>query len=162
MADKEWSPRPARGYSWPPFEPGNLAAVRHGARSARLVSAEAEKVAAELAEVCPWISEVDAVAVDTFCRAAARYRMLDDYVAAKAEAEGVEAVPRTLWQEVSRAESNAMKAAEALGLDPTGRARLLRDLGWARSLSSRDSAIAALAERGAAIRAQRLKGGSQG
>jgi hypothetical protein len=27
--------RPARGYSWPPFEPGNEAALRHGATSER-------------------------------------------------------------------------------------------------------------------------------
>ena len=34
----------ARGYSWPPFEPGNTLAVKHGARSDRLVQARAVEI----------------------------------------------------------------------------------------------------------------------
>lgn len=152
--DKNWSPRPARGYVWEPFKPGHTLSVTHGTRSARLVAERAAQVAEELAERAPWLAEeLDGVAVETWCRAQARYRMLDDYVAAKAADEGVEAVPRTLWQEVSRAEANVMKATEALGLDPTGRARLMKDLGWARQLSQ--GSVGALAERGAKLRALR-------
>jgi hypothetical protein len=47
---------PARGYSWPPFRPGNLAALRHGARSPRILAPIADQLAAGLAHVAPWTS----------------------------------------------------------------------------------------------------------
>jgi hypothetical protein len=47
---------PARGYSWPPFQPGNLAALRHGARSPRILAPIADQLAAGLAQVAPWTS----------------------------------------------------------------------------------------------------------
>lgn len=37
---------PARGYSWPPFEPGNGAAVRHGCYSPLTLAPRAEEIAA--------------------------------------------------------------------------------------------------------------------
>jgi len=45
---------PARGYRWEPFEPGNFANLRHGARSERKVSPLAEAASASLVEVAPW------------------------------------------------------------------------------------------------------------
>jgi hypothetical protein len=47
---------PRRGYSWPPFEPGNLAALKHGARSPRILAPIAEQLGAGLAQVAPWTS----------------------------------------------------------------------------------------------------------
>lgn len=41
----------ARGYSRAPFKPGNLAALKHGVHSERVVSAIAEVVAMELFEM---------------------------------------------------------------------------------------------------------------
>jgi hypothetical protein len=41
---------PPRGYSWPPFEPGNVAAVRHGTFSSRKVAQVAETLRPTLAE----------------------------------------------------------------------------------------------------------------
>jgi hypothetical protein len=49
---------PARGYSWPPFQPGNLAALKHGARSPRILAPIADQLAASLAQVAPWTSAV--------------------------------------------------------------------------------------------------------
>src|SRR5207249_6578202 len=46
---------PRRGYTWPPFEPGNTAAVRHGAHSERLVAPLAEQVRADLLAAAPWL-----------------------------------------------------------------------------------------------------------
>jgi hypothetical protein len=46
----------ARGYSWPPFQPGNLAALRHGARSPRILAPIADQLAAGLALFAPWTS----------------------------------------------------------------------------------------------------------
>ncbi len=39
---------PARGYSWKPFEDGNLAAVTHGAYSKRIIAAKAFLILEEL------------------------------------------------------------------------------------------------------------------
>jgi hypothetical protein len=130
--------RGARGYSWPPFEKGNLVAVKHGASSERIVSARAAEIRVLLVESFPFLAEpIFAEALERYVRAEARARLLYDYCFAKAEAEGVEAVPRTLWQEASRAESNAAKCAQDLGLDPAGFARIGRDLGVARSIGQR-------------------------
>jgi hypothetical protein len=40
---------PPRGYSWPPFEPGNVAAVRHGTFSSRRVAQVAQTLRPTLA-----------------------------------------------------------------------------------------------------------------
>jgi hypothetical protein len=45
---------PARGYKWPPFEPGNTWQLRHGARSARTVAPIAGRLADGLVEAAPW------------------------------------------------------------------------------------------------------------
>ena len=49
--------RAARGYSWPPFERGNEAAVRHGvwrAERAEVVAADVAELAEETAVTFPW------------------------------------------------------------------------------------------------------------
>lgn len=145
----------ARGYSWPPFERGNVVSVKHGANSDRLVTPKADELREALAETCPWVTEVDAAAVGRYCRAEARAVMLHDYCMTKAEGEGVDAVPRSLWQEASRAESNAAKFAQDLGLDPAGRARVLRDLANVRYLNP-DNGLSGIA--GSARRFRRLQG----
>jgi hypothetical protein len=47
---------PPRGYSWPPFATGNLAALKHGARSPRILTPIADQLAAGLGQVAPWTS----------------------------------------------------------------------------------------------------------
>lgn len=116
---------------WAPFEPGNHAAtVSHGTRSPRLVSARASELRAEMAHV-PWLQESDETALDVLASCMARYRMLDEYITAVAEADGVAAVRPYLWSEVTRAEGNLLKAINDLGLTPAGRGKLARDLGVA-------------------------------
>jgi glutathione S-transferase len=44
---------PARGYSWPPFEKGNDAALRHGAYALLKLTPRAEELAAALRELVP-------------------------------------------------------------------------------------------------------------
>jgi hypothetical protein len=45
---------PARGYTWPPFELGNLVALKHGAVSPRMLQPVADRLAEGLAQVAPW------------------------------------------------------------------------------------------------------------
>ena len=129
---------PRRGYSWKNFEDGNLVGVRHGANSERLVSERSATVHAELAKDCPWLMDIDAVAIDTFCRVKARYDMLSEYVEKIVAERGVEEVRPYLWSEITRAEANLMKATQDLGLDPTGRAKLMKDVGYARFFAHDD------------------------
>ncbi len=144
---------PARGYSWPPFAAGNLTAVRHGTRSDRLVSERAAAIHAALVEIAPWVTDLDVEAVDRYCRAEGRARMLHDYTVTTAAQKGVEAVLPYLWTEATRAEANAARFAQDLGLDPTGRAKLAKDLGVAVHFGG--DQLADLTEQGRAIRVQR-------
>ena len=131
------TPSPARGYSWPPFDEGNLVAVRHGANSPRLVSDKAQAVRALLLERYPYLSDDAFVeALERYCRVEARALMLNAYIIEKAEREGIEKVPPTLWTEATRADALAQKCGQDCGLDPTGHARIARDLGLARNLGA--------------------------
>jgi hypothetical protein len=58
----------------PPFEDGNLVALRHGAYSSRIVGARAEVVRAELAELVPGLADdpESGSLVALYCRAVAR------------------------------------------------------------------------------------------
>lgn len=47
--------RPARGYSWPPFEKGNALQLTHGTRSERMLAPVREGHARGLAERYQWI-----------------------------------------------------------------------------------------------------------
>ena len=147
----------ARNYSWKNFEEGNLVGVRHGANSERLVSERSAIVHAEIVAECPWVLDIDRVAVDTFCSVMARYKMLSEYVEKIATEQGVEAVRPYLWSEVTRAETNLMKVTQDLGLDPTGRAKLMKDVGYARFLG-REDPTASLGAQGRKLRALRGRG----
>ncbi|MHB1988910.1 MAG: hypothetical protein ACYCSF_13170 [Acidimicrobiales bacterium] len=153
----------ARGYKWADAEPGNLLALRHGARSERIVAAKAAAVRDKLLCAFPYLAEVVfAEAVERYCRAESRALLLHNYVMAEAEEKGVAAVPRSLWQEAARAESNAAKFASDCGLDAAGHSRIARDLGVARSVGARLSGEPGLADIGASGRKLRqLRRGDQ-
>ena len=146
---------PARGYSRPPFEKGNLVGARHGTRSVRLVEERAQAIREMLLEQHEFLAEpIFVEALERYCRIEARASMLDTYIVEKVEAEGVEAVPKTLWTEATRADMAAQKAGQDLGLDPTGFARAARDLGFAKSLNQQFGAkrLTQLGETGRALR----------
>ena len=124
-----------------------------------MVPAKVEEVRSELLQNCPWVIEADTVAIETFCKVKARYDLLNDWVMRVIEGTevgikgqtGVMAVPTNLLGEVSRAEGNLMKATENLGLDPTGRARLLKDLGIAKQAGMNEQ-LKTLASKGGELR----------
>jgi hypothetical protein len=120
------SPRAARNYTRAPFKTGNLAAVRHGAFSNAVVSAEAVAFRASLVAECSWNLEADTVAIEQFCRAEARATLLHNHVVKVAEELGVDAVRPYLWAECTRANMNAMRCTDRLGLSPLARAKLLK------------------------------------
>ena len=127
----------ARHYSWPPFEPGNLVAVRHGAFSARLVSARANEVRQLLLVRYPYLADDAFIeAIERYARAEARALMLHDYIVETVEQEGVLAVKPYLWSERRGADQLAQKCGQDCGLDATGHSRIARDLGLAQNVRS--------------------------
>lgn len=128
---------PARGYSWPPFEKGNTAALRHGAYSPRRVDPLAEEmVTAALVQAETEGSTTGYLLEPSFrqslwawARAEARVQLLEEYLMARdvlgLDAEGeVSGAAKLLL----RYEASAERARDRLGLSPLARARLGRDV----------------------------------
>lgn len=123
-----------RSYRWANWGAGNTGSVRHGANSERIVTERVIDIAEYLFANCPWLVEVDGAAIERYCRAEARARLLSDEIERVAAEVGIGKVRPHLLTEVGRAEANAQKFGQDLGLDPTGRAKVLKDLGWAKQL----------------------------
>lgn len=143
-----------RGYSWPPFEPGNEVATRHGANSERHVGPLAEQIAAALLnhpETPQYVREPSyAAVVRAWSRAEAvvelLWRWLGQHDLDAALTDLTEAdedatfdkgsstkhttsrhVESVLTQ-LHRHEVRAMNLRSQLGLDPLSRARLGKDV----------------------------------
>lgn len=139
------SSTPARGYSWPPFEKDNTAAVRHGAWSARKISPIAEELAVDLLEVAaadPGLVHLTRPifrpAIRAWARVEARIELLSTWL----DARTAGADPGDLTADgdirpaadlLARLEGQALKHRAQLGIDPTSLARLQRDATTARS-----------------------------
>ncbi|GAA2548140.1 hypothetical protein [Pseudonocardia hydrocarbonoxydans] len=124
----------ARGYSWPPFEPGNEAALRHGAYSPRRVDPLAAELAAGALDD-PDLAHLTAPgyrpAVWAWARAEAQVQLLAEHVERIGLDFGDHAVSAA-HTALDRAERRAERSRRALGLDPLARARLGRDHAAAR------------------------------
>jgi hypothetical protein len=108
--------------------PGNTIALKSGADSERAILAKLPETRKEVLDVAPWLAEEpDQVAVERFCRAETRARMLDAWIVATTEHKGPQAVKPWAWQEANRADRLAAELGHSLGLDPLGRARLQRE-----------------------------------
>lgn len=116
-------------WSRPPFEPGNTASMRHGARSQRVLAPIAERLTAELATEAPWTARpAFAAEVATWAWAEARSAVLRAWIDEHSLVSG-EAVAAA--GELARAESRAATSRDRLGLNPMGLARLLATVGTA-------------------------------
>lgn len=136
-----------------PFEKGNQAAVKHGARSVQVVSAKAQEILEQLMAEYPFVTELHGEAVERYCRTEARGQLLSNHIMQVVKEEGVEAVAPYLWTEATRADGVSQKLAQDLGLDPAGLARLAKDFGWAKHLAG--ESLSALRQQGQQLRQQR-------
>lgn len=121
---------PARDYKWKDFEPGNTAALKHGARSTFRISEVAEQAMEWLRPLCPWIvSDLDLLAVDRLCRVEARARLAHAAISqiANDPEHGREAIPEYLLRMAAREDALADRLATGLGMTPEGRSKLARD-----------------------------------
>jgi len=122
-----WNPAPARGYSWPPFEPGHTLSLVHGAYSPRLVREAARPIVAllvqELASEAPWLSSpAFQLELESYTDAVAARRMLADDIAERSAAG--KQVPLRSFEVLGTLTNAAGRAADRLGLNPLGKARL--------------------------------------
>lgn len=147
------SPEPAE-WQRAPFERGNLAALRHGASSERIVAAELPGAVAEIERALwdQYESEVpggsppvlDRLLVERLARGLVRLRRLDRYFD---EADLMDAAgnPRAGAHTYMRLEAHVLRLMADLGIGPAARARLQAD----RAQGARDAAEAARAAEGA-------------
>jgi hypothetical protein len=142
--------RRVRGYSWPPFEPGNMVALRHGGFSEQLAAQTIEEIAPRLLEVAPWLARPEyALAVARYLRSEALALVTFSAIERILVEDGAEAVPERLWQAHNAAANTARREGSVLGLDPASRERI----GAARAVD-RGDALARLAARGRRMRHQ--------
>lgn len=128
----EGSGRPARGYSWPPFQPGHTLTMRHGAYSPRRVDPLATTLVEAVMEATPYLGEASyAPALWAWARAEARVQLLTEWL----DDHGLlddDGRPRGAADLLVRCERLAAESRARLGLDPLSRARLGRDVTAAR------------------------------
>jgi hypothetical protein len=119
---------PARGYSWPPFQPGNTAAARHGARSDALVEPRARELAPVIFAANTHLDEMrDGAAVFRYCVALARIERVYAWLAEQDDAVFADAKDGTVhgvYERLERWERQCDTAEERLAIAPLTRARL--------------------------------------
>ena len=131
---------PAKGYTWPPFEPGNVAALRHGAFYPRRYEPLAEELvtnllalAAEPSSPVAYLTEEPyRPAVWAWARCEARIQLVTEYLLDKGGDLDPDGEVRPAARLLEVLEGRAEKLRARLGLDPLARARLGRDVTAAR------------------------------
>jgi hypothetical protein len=111
-----------------PFEPGNLAAVKHGAWSERYLSDEIERERAAL-EALPWVKEPDALLIDEVARLRARIAAVDRDLDERGHFGKSGA--RSLLDVRTKLNGALVRSLQALGATPQERAK------WATRLAQR-------------------------
>lgn len=137
MTDETSGRTPARGYSWPPFQPGHTLSVRHGAYSPRRVDPlAAEIVQGLLGDTSTAYLQAPRyrLALWALGRAEAQVQLLSEWLGEHAEEAGdgvgdlSDEATRSAYLLLHRAESRADRSRARLGLDPLSAARLGRDV----------------------------------
>jgi hypothetical protein len=147
---------PARGYSWPPFEPGNTKSLVHGAYSERVVAPRAEALMTSVLEDAESPDHVRTpmfrFTLAAWCRAETVAGVLYEHIMSLSTEEmmtprlaGTRS-PVDLWK---AADAHAANLRSKLGLDPVSYARIAKDLGIASKAS--EDALGRLAETGKSI-----------
>jgi hypothetical protein len=139
---------PARGYSWPPFEEGNTAALTHGGYSAAVLQPIADGLAAELVVVAPWCArEVFVASVQAWAWAEAEVQVYRRFMTEHGPLDA-DYEPRGFLDALHRAETRAAKQRAELGLSPRAWASLLKAM---QESGGDEDALAKLREEGRRI-----------
>jgi hypothetical protein len=119
----------ARGYSWPPFEPGHTLSMRHGAYSPRVVAQVADELGPDLdgyvSEHAPWAADKRfALTRRNLAETMALKVLALRGIAEMVDEKGPGAVPNRRIETALAALRAERDALEALGLSPLGEAHL--------------------------------------
>ena len=119
---------PARGYSWPPFEPGNKAAVKHSLYSEEGRAAVAELVGPyveSMTEVATWLQWMPfAPEVRAWAFAEAEAEAWRQYLA-RVGFMDEDGTPRAGADALNRSETRAARLRSNLGLSPGAYAKMV-------------------------------------
>lgn len=117
---------PARGYTWPPFEANNTAAVKHGAHSKRLITPIAAATANTLMETYPRLRGFREAVLE-YARVDAQVERMQAWVDEHGEIDTETGEPTGTQRELLRTRKHLMNLADRLGLTPLANARLGKD-----------------------------------
>jgi hypothetical protein len=128
---------PARGYSWPPFQPGHRLSVKHGSYAPLLLGERVAELAPHLEALVPAMSPSDRPAVELLALTLARLERGERAVEEAEQRGDIEgAGPRE--RDVRAWIGLGVKLLSALGMTPTARARLGLDVALARRATITD------------------------
>jgi hypothetical protein len=120
----------ARGYSWPPFEPGNTAALTHGATSNALVNPRAEELIPALYETFTHLDPVkDSLAVKRLAKVVVRLELADAWLNQQDDpifADPRRGKPHRVLERVERWERQATGLEQHLSMSPQARIQIER------------------------------------
>jgi hypothetical protein len=139
---------PARGYTWPPFEPGNLAAKTHGMASARIVGPGASEALENILQAVEAegiefpLRPTFAIALEALAETVGQVRVGRQHLAT-AHVDG-SCERETCALTLDRFEARLDKRLDALGMTPASRARIEQAL--SSSTRNQVDAVAALDE----------------
>jgi hypothetical protein len=173
MSDKKWeparrtSPRAERArerlgdqfvegpYRWPPFEPGNMANLRHGATSPRKVAPIAAEIQAHILKEAPWCDQpAFAGALRSLAWTEAQIVLVTEFldehgVLRDPGVDELEPQPREATRLLRDLENRALKLRNALGLTPIAMSKMLLTLRGV--VDDADDGLAALKAQGRAM-----------
>lgn len=116
---------PARGYTWEPFTANHTKSLKHGARSERMISPAAARIANELMESYPRLREYRGAVLE-YARVDAQVELLqawvDEHGAIDDKGESTGANNTLL-----KTRKHLLNLADRLGLTPLANARLGKD-----------------------------------
>lgn len=152
----------ARGYSWPAFEPGHTASLKHGADSPRTIQPVADELEAWLHEVAPWTRAPSNLAtVKAWAWAEARARLIRQWLDEHETVNDEGDVPNAATY-LERIEARRDRLSHDLALNPQSMARLVSTLASVAVAGKDDDGLAALKAEGARILAARAAELGQG
>lgn len=129
-----------RGYSWPPFEEGNRAAVKHGAWSPSVTEPRAGDLVDQIVEMAtaegsstPWLAEPSyRLSLLALARTEVRIERISAWLIERGSELKGDGDTVGASNTLSKLEARAESLRSKLGLDPTSRARLGRDVAAGR------------------------------
>lgn len=119
---------PARGYSWPPAEPGNELAVTHGATAVLKLAPRADEIAEWIRAITPAGGEPDEPTVRLLAGILARIEAANAWLSENTIFADGQGNARPILKQLSTWENTAGRLCEKLGLTPLSRAELGLDL----------------------------------